>query len=104
MQKEQTTVIVSVDTSQDEDAQFEQINAQVGEGWRVISKIPISGGGMGPGGVSEGFLRMQVILEREVDENGTIENAKDGDRVAARTDAFAIRDDARPHDDEDEEA
>ena len=72
MQKEQTTVIVSVNTEQDEDAQLAQIQAQVGEGWRVLQKVPISGGGAGPGGSSEHFMRMQVTLEREIDEDNVI--------------------------------
>lgn len=72
MQKEQTTVIVSVNTEQDEPAQIKQIQAQVGNGWQVIQKIPISGGGAGPGGQSEHFMRMQVTLERQIDENNVI--------------------------------
>lgn len=72
MQKEQTTLIVSVNTEQDEEAQLKQIHAQVGEGWQVIQKIPISGGGAGPGGNSEHFMRMQVTLERTIDENNVI--------------------------------
>jgi hypothetical protein len=72
MQKEQTTVIVSVNTEQDEAAQIKQIQAQVGQGWRVLQKVPISGGGAGPGGNSEHFMRMQVTLEREIDEDNVI--------------------------------
>lgn len=72
MQKEQTTVIVSVNTEQDETAQIKQIQSHVGEGWRVIQKVPVSGGGAGPGGNSEHFMRMQVTLEREIDENDVI--------------------------------
>jgi hypothetical protein len=72
MQKEQTTVIVSVNTEQDEAAQLKQIQSQVGEGWRVLQKVPISGGGAGPGGNSEHFMRMQVTLEREIDEDNVI--------------------------------
>lgn len=72
MQKEQTTLIVSVNTEQDEEAQLKQIRSQVGNGWQVIQKIPISGGGAGPGGNSEHFMRMQVTLEREIDENNVI--------------------------------
>ena len=72
MQTEQTTVIVSVNTEQDETAQIKQIQAQVGEGWQVIQKIPISGGGAGPGGNSEHFMRMQVTLERQIDEDNVI--------------------------------
>ena len=72
MQTERTTVIVSVNTEQEEEAQIKQIQAHVGEGWQVIQKIPISGGGMGPGGNSEHFMRMQVTLERQIDENNVI--------------------------------
>lgn len=72
MQTERTTVIVSVNTEQDEPAQIKQIQAQVGNGWQVIQKIPISGGGAGPGGNSEHFMRMQVTLERKIDENNVI--------------------------------
>lgn len=72
MQKEQTTLIVSVNTEQDEPAQIKQIQSQVGEGWRVLQKVPISGGGAGPGGNSEHFMRMQVTLEREIDEDNVI--------------------------------
>jgi len=69
---ERTTVIVSVNTEQDEEAQFKQIQAHVGGGWRVVQKVPISGGGAGPGGNSEHFMRMQVTLEREIDDDGVI--------------------------------
>lgn len=72
MQKEQTTLIVSVNTEQNEEAQLKQIHSQVGAGWQVIQKIPISGGGAGPGGNSEHFMRMQVTLEREIDENNVV--------------------------------
>lgn len=73
MQTERTTVIVSVNTEQDEEAQLKQIRAHVGEGWRVVQKVPVSGGGAGPGGNSEQFMRMQVTLEREIDEDNVIE-------------------------------
>ena len=72
MPTERTTVIVSVNTEQDEEAQAKEIAAHVGEGWRVVQKVPISGGGAGPGGNSEHFMRMQVILQREIDEDGVI--------------------------------
>ena len=72
MQTERTTVIVSVNTEQDEDAQYKQIQAQVGEGWRVVQTVPISGGGAGPGGNAEHFMRMQVTLERQIDDNNVI--------------------------------
>ncbi len=87
MQTERTTVIVSVNTEQDEEAQFKQIQAHVGEGWRVVQKVPISGGGAGPGGESEHFMRMQVTLEREIDGDGVIvqpdEETHDSDEDAS---------------------
>ena len=72
MQREQTTVIVSVNVELDEEARFEAVRRQVGQGWRVLSAIPLSGGGLGPGGESETFLRMQVHLERTIDADGVI--------------------------------
>ena len=89
MQTERTTVIVSVNTEQDEEAQIKQINAHVGEGWRVIQKVPISGGGAGPGGSSEHFMRMQVTLERHIDDDNLIvrpDAEQDGDGVGASKD------------------
>ncbi len=72
MPTERTTLLVSVNTEDDEEAQIKKINAQVGEGWRVIQKIPVSGGGAGPGGNSEHFMRMQVTLERKIDDDNVI--------------------------------
>ncbi len=72
MPTEHTTVIVSVNTDADEEARIERINAQVGEGWRVVSTVPLSGGGSGPGGESEDFLRLQVTLARDVDEQNVV--------------------------------
>jgi hypothetical protein len=86
MQREQTTVIVSVNVELDEEARFEAVERQVGQGWRVLSAIPLSGGGLGPGGESESFLRMQVHLERLIDEDGVIVDgagrARSGDAAA----------------------
>ena len=73
MPTEHTTVIVSVNTDWDEETRMEHINAQVEDGWRVRSVTPISGGGTGPGGASEDFLRLQVILERDVDDQNAVE-------------------------------
>ena len=72
MQREQTTVIVTVNLEQDEDTRFESIRKQVGQGWRVLSAIPLSGGALGPGGESETWQRLQVHLERLIDEDGVI--------------------------------
>jgi len=67
MPVERTTVIVSVNTEQDEDAQFSQIHAQVGQGWRVVQTVPLEGSTSGPGGNATPFMRMQVTLEREIE-------------------------------------
>lgn len=64
---ERTTLIVAVDTEQDEEARLATIRRQVGEGWRVVQTVPLSGGGAGPGGGSETFMRLQVTLERELE-------------------------------------
>lgn len=67
MPTERTTVIVSVNTEQDEDAQMTHIHAQVGQGWRVVHKVPVEGSTSGPGGNATEFVRMQVTLEREIE-------------------------------------
>ena len=72
MEKERTTLIVSVNADADEETRMQHIHAQVGEGWRVVSTVPISGGGAGPGGASEEFMRLQVILERTIDDDNVI--------------------------------
>ena len=72
MPQEHTTVIVSVNTELDEDARFAHVARQVGEGWRVQTAIPLSGGDLGPGGESESFLRMEVHLVRDIDEDNVI--------------------------------
>jgi hypothetical protein len=68
MQREHQTIIVSVNEEDDEESRFQKIQRQVGDGWRVINTIPISGGDMGPGGNSDDFVRLEVLLEREVEE------------------------------------
>jgi len=78
MPQEHTTVVVSVNTEWDEETRMQHINAQVEDGWRVQQVVPISGGGAGPGGESEDFLRLQVILVREVDEDNVIVRGGDG--------------------------
>jgi hypothetical protein len=67
MPRERTTVIVSVNTEQDEDAQLAHIHAQVGQGWRVVHKMPIEGTTAGPGGNASDFMRFQVTVEREIE-------------------------------------
>jgi hypothetical protein len=79
MQQEHRTIIVSVNTEQDEDARMQQVNRQVGRGWRVVSMTPISGGDVGPGGNSDQFQRMQVILQRDIEPGGTI---ADGEKAS----------------------
>lgn len=64
---ERTTVIVAVNTEQDEDAQLATIHQQVGEGWRVVHKVPIEGSTSRPGGNAEHVVRFQVTLQRELE-------------------------------------
>ena len=78
MQTERTTVIVSVNAEQDEEAQLTQIHQQVGRGWRVVQKVPIAGSTDGPGGNAEHYMRMQVTLEREIDEDNVIQPRSEG--------------------------
>ena len=80
MPDELTTVLVSVNVDDSDEARIEKIHAQVGRGWEVLQAIPLSGGGVGPGGASEDFLRLQVTLRREVDADGVIVTA---DRTGA---------------------
>ena len=80
MQDELKTVLVSVNVDDSDETRLEKINARVGQGWEVVQHIPLSGGGTGPGGESEDFLRLQVTLRRTIDEDGVIQNA---DRTGA---------------------
>jgi hypothetical protein len=70
--KEHKTIIVSVNTDDEEEARMRHVEAQAGEGWRVVQTVPISGGGAGPGGNSEQFMRLQVTLERSIDSDNVI--------------------------------
>jgi hypothetical protein len=72
MPQEHTTVIVSVNAELDEETRMQHVNAQVENGWRVQQVVPLSGGGMGPGGESEDFLRLQVTLVRDIDEHNVV--------------------------------
>ncbi|MDX1420943.1 MAG: hypothetical protein R3181_13340 [Rubricoccaceae bacterium] len=81
MPQEHTTVIVSVNTEWDEETRMQHVNAQVEEGWRVQHVVPLSGGGMGPGGASEDFLRLQVTLVRDIDDQNVI--VQEGDDAAS---------------------
>lgn len=80
MQKEQKTLLVSVNVEDhdNEDARMNQIGKQVGQGWTVIQAIPVSGEEAGPGGLSEDFMRYQVTVEREIDEDNTVVNPDRG--------------------------
>ncbi|MDT0631231.1 hypothetical protein RQM47_08240 [Rubrivirga sp. S365] len=80
MQKEQNTILVSVNTEDhdDQDALMTEIGRKVGQGWTVIQAIPISGGDAGPGGASEDFMRYQVTVEREIDSDNVVVDADRG--------------------------
>ena len=78
MPTEQQTLLVSIDTDVEEDARMNEIGAKVGDGWKVIQAIAVSGGEIGPGGASESFARYQVTVEREIDEDGVVVGADRG--------------------------
>jgi hypothetical protein len=96
MPAETTTVIVSVNANADEDARMQQIQKQVGEGWRVIQTVPLEGSTAGPGGNANHFIRLQATLQRIIEPNegsavGTVQPRRDNpvpdeDEVTARRD------------------
>ena len=80
MQKEQKTLLVSVNVEEHdgEDAHYNEIGRKVGQGWTVIQAIPLSGDEAGPGGASEDFMRYQVTVEREIDADNVVVDADRG--------------------------
>ena len=74
MQKEQSTVLVSVNVEEHDgqDALMTEIGRKVGQGWTVIQAIPLSGEEASPGGLAEDFMRYQVTVEREIDAENTV--------------------------------
>lgn len=87
MQKEQQTLLVSVNVEEhdDQDALMNKIGKKIDGGWTVIQAIPISGEEASPGGVAEDFMRYQVTVEREIDSDNVIVGAD-------RDDASKLRD------------
>ena len=92
MTTEQQTLIVSVNADADDEARMQTIGAKVGDGWKVIQTILLSGGEVGPGGASEDFVRLQVTVEREIDDQNVVVDADRGGAAdlkdAAATAAF----------------
>ena len=80
MQKELQTLLVSVNVEEHDgqDQHMTEIGRQIGQGWKVIQAIPLSGEEAGPGGVSEDFMRYQVTAEREIDSDDVIVDADRG--------------------------
>ncbi|WP_420457174.1 NUDIX hydrolase [Rubrivirga sp.] len=80
MQKEQQTLLVSVNVEEHDgvDAHMTEIGRKVGQGWTVIQAIPLSGEEAGPGGQSEDFMRYQVTVEREIDADNVVVGADRG--------------------------
>ena len=78
MATETQTLLVTIDTDVEEDARMREIGAKVGDGWRVIQAIAVSGGELGSGGASESFARYQVTVEREIDEDNVVVGADRG--------------------------
>lgn len=106
MQKEQKTLLVSVNVEEHdgEDQHMSEIGRQIGQGWKVIQAIPVSGEEAGPGGLSEDFMRYQVTVEREIDADNVVQGV-DGQKAARLKDvgqASGAFDDGIPQPDEDE--
>ena len=80
MKKETSTLLVSVNVEEHDgqDALFNQIGQKVGEGWKVIQAIPVSGEEASPGGIAEDFMRYQVTVEREIDSDNVVVDADRG--------------------------
>lgn len=80
MQKEQKTLLVSINVEEHdgEDQHMSEIGRQVGQGWKVIQAIPVSGEEAGPGGLSEDYMRYQVTVEREIDEDNVVQGVDRG--------------------------
>ncbi|MEM7788400.1 MAG: hypothetical protein AAF594_11800, partial [Bacteroidota bacterium] len=77
MQKEQQTLLVSVNVEEhdDQDAILTKIGATMDGGWTVIQAIPVSGEEASPGGDAEDFMRHQVTVEREIDGDNVVVGA-----------------------------
>ena len=80
LRTERRTLLVSVNSDADDESRMTQFGAHVGQGWRVIQAIAVSGDESGPGGETEDFMRYQVTVEREIDAEGVIVG---GDRGGA---------------------
>ena len=78
MTTETQTLLVTIDTDIEEEARMDEIGAKVGDGWRVIQAIAVSGGEMGPGGASESFARYQVTVARQIDADNVVVGADRG--------------------------
>ena len=104
MQKEQKTLLVSVNVEEhdNEDARMNQIGQEIGEGWKVIQAIPLSGEEAGPGGLSEDFMRYQVTVEREIDSDNVVIGADRGGAAGLKDagQASGAFDDGIPEEDE----
>lgn len=84
MTTEQQTLIVSVNADADDESRMQQIGAKIGDGWRVIQTVMLSGEESGSAGASEDFLRLQVTVEREIDSENVIVGADRGGAAALK--------------------
>ena len=78
MTTEQQTLIVSVNADADDESRMQQVGAKVGAGWRVIQTVMLSGEEAGPGGGADDFMRLQVTVEREIDDDNVVVDADRG--------------------------
>ena len=78
MTTEQQTLIVSVNADADDESRMQQIGARIGDGWRVIQTVMLSGEEAGPSGAADDFMRLQVTVERTIDDDNVVVDADRG--------------------------
>ena len=78
MTTEQQTLIVSVNADADDEARMQQVGAKIGGGWRVLQTVLLSGEEAGPGGGADDFIRLQVTVERHIDDDNVVVDADRG--------------------------
>jgi len=106
MQKELKTLLVSVNVEEHDgqDQHMSEIGRQIGQGWKVIQAIPLSGQEASPGGLAEDYMRYQVTVERAVDSDNVVQGV-DGGKAARLKDVGQVSgafDDGLPQPDEEE--
>lgn len=75
---ERQTLLVSIATDTDADSPLDEIGKHVGDGWRVVDAIAVSGDTSSPAIERDDVVRYQVTVERDVDAQGVIVDADRG--------------------------